>query len=203
MTHKYYKRLAFSLKPALPETNSFIQSAFVQKLRRPQTMTPDGDNQEENETVSSNKKLSKARDLIGRVALHATPLMQFYSPFVAAGQKLVTRGDQIDTTLILPAYVHAFQIGLRLLLLIPCSLLLSLAFGNSKCLFSRFELNYSYECLNEFDDSHEGYQLLVLGGLIAALFVAPICFHVSNSIFKNYTAYLAKFELPDDIKPME
>ena len=97
-----------------------------------------------------------------------------------------------------------FQIGLRLLLLVPVSLILSLAFGNSKCFFSRNQLNNSYECLNEFDGVTEGYQTwLVLGGLIAAIVAAPVCYYVSSSIFTNYTAYLAKFELPGDIQPME
>ena len=138
------------------------------------------------------------------MVLHATPLIQFYTPFVATFQRMFTKGENVDTTLVLPKYVHVFQIILRLLLLVPLSLLLSLAFGNSKCFFSRNELNNSYECLNEFDGVSKSYKMwLILGGLIAAAIVAPICYQVSSSIFTNYTAYLAKFELPGDINPMQ
>ena len=202
VTHKYYKRLALSLKPVMPEADSFAQSAFMNKLRQ-QAPASDDEIPGNNETVKSTMKLSKAKDLLGRVGIHATPLVQFYSPFGAALQRLFTRGSQVDTTLVLPTYVLVFQISLRLLLLIPNSLMLSLVFGNSKCFFSRQELNNSYECLNEFDGTYEGRKLLALGGLITALFVAPICYYVSSAIFKNYTAYLAKFELGEDMKPIE
>ena len=149
-------------------------------------------------------KLSNIRQFLSRMALHATPLMQFYTPFLATVQRLCSKGNQVDTTLILPKYVNVFQIGLRLLLLVPVSLILSLAFSNSKCFYSRNQLNNSYECLNEFDGVTEGYQTwLVFGGLIAAICVAPICYYVSSSIFTNYTAYLAKFELPREIQPMQ
>ena len=138
------------------------------------------------------------------MALHATPLVQFYTPFVATVQRLLMRGNQVDTTLILPKYVHVFQVVLRLLLLVPLTLVLSLAFGNSKCFFSRNKLNNSYECLNEFDGVSKTHQIwLIVGGLIAAAIVAPICYQVSSAIFTNYTAYLAKFELPGDIQPMQ
>ena len=142
--------------------------------------------------------------MFARMAIHATPLVQFYTPFVATVQRIFAKGNQVDTTLILPKYVHVFQIVLRLLLLVPLSLVLSLAFGNSQCFFSRSKLNNSYECLNEFEGVSKTHQMwVILGGLIAAAVVAPICYHVSDAIFTNYTAYLAKFELPRDMQPMQ
>ena len=147
-------------------------------------------------------KLSKARSVLGRMTTHATPLVQFYSPFGAVVQRMFARGSQVDTTLVLPTYVLVFQLSLRLLLLIPNSLMLSIVFGNSKCFFSRRDRNNSYECLNEFDGTHAGNGLLALAGLVTALFVAPIGYYVSSVIFQNFTAYLAKFELSEDMRPM-
>jgi hypothetical protein len=70
---------------------------------------------------------------------------------VAIIQRIISKDNQVDNAVVLPGYMQAFQIGSRAILLFPLSLAITLLCAGSKCVFSRSQLNFSYECLNEHD----------------------------------------------------